>query len=317
MRGLVAGLLLCLAGLPVQAQEQVRAQDRAARIVAAFEAWMNDAGVTVGTIAISRKGQIIATYGRGTDPDTPMEMASLSKAITGVCLRRLVADGVLSFDDRLGAHLPDAPPLLQDLTLAELVTHTSGLDHDSTQGAMTGWLGDPAPRHGDVAATLFDRNRISGRGSYRYNNENYALLGEVIARRTGRPYRQVCGPEVPGGAVSAQAGAFDAWGGWKMTVAEYAAFHARAFPAGADPSFEPSADLGGGAFYGLGTLWREFQGAHNYWHFGALCFETSGSGAYAVSWKGEWGVVAAWQNCVEFPVARGLDGFLVAAVFGP
>lgn len=297
------------------ATTQVVSGDTTKDLTIAFENWMDRAGVSTGAIAVLRKGQVVATHARGMSPDDPMEMASLGKAITAVCVRRLVDDGVLSYDDQLGDLLEETPFLLDDLTIAELVTHQTGLRKDSTQKAMPAWLDDPAPRHGDVTRAAFARNETQGRGTYGYNNENYAVLGEVIARVSGEPYREVCADEVPGGAPSPRAGAFDAWGGWSMPVAEYAAFHARAFPPDADPSTEPSADLGGGARYGLGTVWREYRGGHNYWHFGALCFETTGSGAFAVSWQGEWGAVAAWGSCVDFPIMLELDGYLARVVF--
>lgn len=312
MWGLGLVLLLCLTTV------SAAAQDTPARIIAGFEGWMATAGVETGAIAITRHGQLVTTRGWGMDPDAPVEMASLSKAITGACVRALVDDGLLQFDTRLIDVLPETPDGLSDLTLADLLTQTGGVHRDSTQNTMPDWLGHPAPQHGTVTADVFRRDKLKRAGEFQYSNENYAILGEVIVRVTGIPYRTVCADRVvPGAKVSPVAGAFDAWGGWYMSVADYAAFHGRAFANGPNPTADPSVELGGGMHYGLGTFWRSFRGNHNFWHFGALCFATMGSGSYAVSWEGDWGVVASWQSCVDFDVMGQLDGAMVKAVFKP
>lgn len=191
---------------------------------------------------------------------------------------------------------------------------------------MWRWLDDVAPHHAEVTAKAFGRKTQEGTpGTYFYNNENYTILGEIIATQTGQSYRDYCGQAVlpesqyPTAGVSDRAAAFDAWGGWVMSVADYARFHAASFGEGSaiasDPETYPHVSVDGGAYYCMGTLWRHFRGEVNFWHFGAQCFDEFGAGSYAVSWQGQWGVMAAWDRCLPFDEMIELDQVLVRAVF--
>ena len=74
--------------------------------------------------------------------------------------------------------------------------------------------------------------------------------------------------------------------------------------------------MGGGAFYGVGMIQRAFQGGHNFWHFGLLCFPNrANAGSYAVSYRQDWRIVAAFDGCVSFEHLFALDAALSGAVF--
>ncbi|MEM9550656.1 MAG: serine hydrolase domain-containing protein [Pseudomonadota bacterium] len=297
------------------------------RMEAAWTKWRNDVGGPSGVMLITRDGEPVKAVAAGVSVAEPMEMASLSKAITAMCVKSLVDDDLLGYDTTLGMVLGTrVASALADVTVAELLTHQAGFWPDSTQKSMPQWRGEAAPRHRSVTATVLARGAPSDRrGTYRYNNEHYAVLGEMIAGVTDRPYRDVCRDRVlpasrfPDVAVSADFGVFDAWGGWAMPVDRYARFFAEAFGAetdvGRSPSDHPSVDLGGGAYYGMGTFWRQSGSGHNHWMFGALCFDDAGHGSYAVSWNGGWGAVVAWRACLAFDEMIALDKALVAAVF--
>jgi CubicO group peptidase (beta-lactamase class C family) len=68
-------------------------------------------------------------------------VASLSKAITGVCIVKLVEAHKLQFDADLGTVLagrfkrhPAKDQRAQTITIAQLLTHTSGITNDPSQG---------------------------------------------------------------------------------------------------------------------------------------------------------------------------------------
>lgn len=121
--------------------------------------------------------------------DTPFEIGSITKQFTAAAVVQLQEAGKLSLDDPLARYLPDAPHA-HDVTLRQLLSHTSGL-HDYFDG----------PEH-EVDALVtqpiaFDRllARISDRpldfepGSrWSYSNTGYMLLGRVIEVVSGEPY---------------------------------------------------------------------------------------------------------------------------------
>lgn len=293
-----------------------------ARLHHAFDTWLGEHDAK-GVLAVFKGKRFEGHAAFGLDPDTPVETASLSKAITGVCVAELVRAGQIAWDDTLADILGQGP----QVTVAALLTHTSGLGPDTTQSGMRGWFGRPANAALEVLDNVTGRDLAGDPGTYLYNNENYALLGLIIERTTGRPYDEVCfdralasaGAE---GALSPLTASYAAFGGWSLTVSDYARFVTHWFgPNGAigqNPFALPEVHMGGGAYYGTGMVFRKFQGGHNFWHFGAICLPgLMEIGSYAVTFKGDWTLVAAYEACVDWDAMAALDGALARAVFQP
>lgn len=317
MRVLVLGLIWLMAGLPlgVAAQDALRVE----RMQAAFATWLARQGAA-GAMAIHFKGVPVATYEGGAAADDWLEMASLGKAITAVCVAEMVCAGRLSYDARLPALIGQGP----DVTVGNLLAQDSGITTDVTQTGMLQWLDTPEDRAQDVADLMQGPKDPVGR--YSYNNVNYSLLSLVIEAVSDASVHDTCSELAlrPAGATarpSPRAGGFLAWGGWQMTVEDYARFHGHWFnadsPLGADPMAHPNAQVTDAVSYGLGTFFRRARAGHNYWHFGALCFPGRlNVGSYAVTWQSEWTVVAAYDACVDFEAMLSLDLALGDAAYG-
>lgn len=133
---------------------------------------------------------------------TIMNIASITKTFTGVCIMKAVEDGKVSLDEDINTYLPfkvfnpNFPN--EKITLRHLATHTSGLADrdpfysDSTYfyaGAKPGPLGEflgnyfvPGGRHYSI-----DNFLNSKPGSYReYSNIGAGLAGYIIELRTGK-----------------------------------------------------------------------------------------------------------------------------------
>jgi len=131
--------------------------------------------------------------GRHADSRTAFRVASVTKTFTAVAIAQLHDAGALSFDDPAVRHLPELASAIDPfgsigaITIRALLTHRSGL---TSEPPLQDWR---AARFPTVAETLAAAERIEvvePPGSVRkYSNLGYQLLGEVVARAGGAPYR--------------------------------------------------------------------------------------------------------------------------------
>jgi CubicO group peptidase (beta-lactamase class C family) len=295
------------------------ADDIPSAVETAFRDWLAGHSIGVGTLALMQDGQLVKQVGVGISVDTPREMASLSKAITAICALSLIEEGRWDNNTKLGDVLGQGP----DLTVKQLMTHSAGLTTDSTQTAMPMQLDRP-----NAALNLkgiFKRGAEGPRGKFQYNNENYALLGAMIAAETSQNYEAACSERVltPIGvsaSLSPRTAAFDAYGGWAMSAADYAQFHHAYFgpegQIGRDPSSFPKFKVGSAVYYGPGTNWRAWEDGFNFWHFGALCFPGRlNVGSFAVQYAIGWNLVATYDGCVDWSAMAALDRAMIGAIF--
>ncbi|MEM1235799.1 MAG: serine hydrolase domain-containing protein [Pseudomonadota bacterium] len=288
---------------------------RLGQVEAAWRDWFASHRVGNSALAIVQDGQVARDVMRGGAEGEAAPLASLSKAITGACVAQLVDDGALGFDDMVSIHLPGAAP---DLTVAGLLTHAGGLWPDTTQERMWDWVNDAQNRHGDVTAVALSRG--VGAPGYRYNNENYAILGALIEAVSGGPYQDYCAARVltPLGLDSPRRspryGAFLPWGGWEMSARDYALFADAQF-AGVDPKAMPHVPAGGGAQYGLGAFFFEAEGLRITWHTGLLCFGSiDGAGAYFAQVSPGMTVAVTFEGCPGEGALADLDQALLTAM---
>lgn len=300
------------------------------RIVANWTAWVNDSGITTSTISVTKGGKIILSEGININPQTVMPFASLSKAITAACTKHAIDAGLLAYTDTVGSLLGDTIDVNAsnaDITVAQLLSHGSGLAPDGTQKPMQKWLGRKTIQHTAATQTALGRTVQQGaRNAYSYNNENYAILGRVIELATNQSYETYCAKAVliPHGVTTANLtsiyGPFAAWGGWSMSADDYNRFLLGNFgpntALGANPTRFPSTALNPNVNYGMGVSWRTFNQTHNYWHFGLLCFarKTSG-GSYFAYYEGKVSVVVTHNKCLDWSQMRALDTAMVKAVY--
>jgi CubicO group peptidase (beta-lactamase class C family) len=120
--------------------------------------------------------------------DDRFEIGSITKAVTGLVLARLVLDGATSLDSPVGGWLDSGDN--STITLEELAIHTSGLprlapnarDHEGFDAA------NPYGRYdAELAEAGLRSAALEDRGTYAYSNFGYQLLGLCLERITGRP----------------------------------------------------------------------------------------------------------------------------------
>ena len=306
------------------------ADDQLDRIKTNWQAWAKANKATKSTISVTRGGEIVMSDGLGIDAQTAMPFASLGKAITAACTAAAINDGLFAYTDTVGALLGgsvDIHTANADITVAQLLSHGSGIAPDQTQNAMKKWVGGTSPKHQAATKTALSRAVQNGkRNAYYYNNENYAILGHIIEVQTNGSYEPYCTQKTlaPNGVTSANLttihGPFAAWGGWAMSADDYNRFIVGNFgpntALGADPTKFPSTALNPKVNYGMGTFWRKYRSGHNYWHFGLLCFGRKNSGgSYFAYYEGKISVVVTHNRCIDWDRMFALDKAMAGAVF--
>jgi len=128
----------------------------------------------------------IGASGQPVTPDTPLVLASVSKLITALTIARLVEAGKVMLDqpvpwDAMGiAH----DPAWNDVTVRELLTHTSGMPI-----ARASWLDKPGGCPVPLAEAMA-RPPTATRGRWTYSNGNYCALGLLVEQITGGSQQQ-------------------------------------------------------------------------------------------------------------------------------
>lgn len=263
----------------------------------AWRGWMSQTQRTRGGLVVMHAGQPVheATMGR-LAPGAAVPFASLSKAVTGVCIATLIERGALSFETSVAQALartlartgkPVDPRLLQ-VTVSQLLVHRAGF------GPSTGGDGNMAAylRRASGGHTAFDEQlrwlfarplQYAPGERYEYSNGAYLMLGAIIEEAAGQPYERYCKDAVLTPLGAREAALDPTWrilasyGGWRMPLAEYGRFY-QAFAQG-NPAIGPRArqwmmspegkQVGGGVHYGLGTFVRPTpRGGGNFWHAG-------------------------------------------------
>jgi CubicO group peptidase (beta-lactamase class C family) len=129
-------------------------------------------------------------------------VASVTKTFTATAIMRLRDASQLELDDPLLLHLPEftnaqaisAP--LEGVTIRRMLTHHSGL---STEHPDTDWDIPEFPSREHLLDTLERLQVVIPQDSqWKYSNLAYSLLGEVIARLSGKPYLDYMYEEIIG-----------------------------------------------------------------------------------------------------------------------
>jgi len=133
------------------------------------------------------------------DPHTNFRLASCSKQFTAMSIMLLVHDGKLRYDDKLTDVFPDFPSYGKAITVRNLLNHTSGLpDYEDLMAAAEKRAGAPiwTSTHQIQDAEVLDLLKQEAAGKFApgtqwsYSNSGYVVLGLVVAKISGKPFRE-------------------------------------------------------------------------------------------------------------------------------
>ncbi|GAB3969366.1 serine hydrolase domain-containing protein [Actinoallomurus acanthiterrae] len=128
--------------------------------------------------------------------DGQLRMASNVKSMVATVLLQLAGEGRVALDASLATYLPGVvPPSAGDanaITIRQLLQHTSGL-HEYSDGLPDHQAFAPFVHYGrdDLLRRAFDHGPDFPPGTrWKYSNTGYILLGMVIEKVTGHPWRE-------------------------------------------------------------------------------------------------------------------------------
>lgn len=138
--------------------------------------------------------------GRRPDADTLFRVASITKTFTSAAILQLRDAGRLSLDDPLEKHLPEFSGAratggsVQGVTLRRMLAHRAGL---CTEAPLPCWDALRFPSREALLESIPQIEVVIPQDSaFKYSNLAFGLLGEVIARVSGRPYFEYMRSEI-------------------------------------------------------------------------------------------------------------------------
>ena len=144
-----------------------------------------------GVVLVAQKDSIIfnKAYGRknnqengGNDINTVFDICSITKQFTGAGILKLSMQNKVSVDDKLSKYFDDVPAEKKNITIHQLLTHSSGLiagigdDYDTITEE-------------EFINQVFSSRLMSPIGAkFNYSNIGYSLLALIIEKASGMDY---------------------------------------------------------------------------------------------------------------------------------
>ena len=174
--------------------------EKTRRVDALFKHWdrSDSPGCSLGIV---REGRLIYEHGYGManlehdipiTSETVFRIASTSKQFTAMSLLLLEQDSALSLDDDIRKYLPYMPDYGRPISIRHLVQHSSGIRDYEGITSLLGVADEDAYIQQEVLELLARQKALNFAPGERflYSNSGYVLLGEIVARVSGKTLRQ-------------------------------------------------------------------------------------------------------------------------------
>lgn len=148
-----------------------------------------------GVVLIARGDTVLTTGACGfascdnstaNSPQTVLAIGSITKMFTAAAIGHLAESGRLRIDGTVAEYLDDVPEDKAEITIRQLLNHTSGLGtyHETTNA------GDFEQKTRDEALEVILRRRLRFAPGKRemYSNSGYTLLAVILEEASGQSY---------------------------------------------------------------------------------------------------------------------------------
>lgn len=181
-------------------QAATSATEQSRKVDELFTQWTS-ANSPGAAVLVVRDGRIVHAKGYGMAnlehgvpirPDTVFDIASVSKQFAAMAIALLEADGTISLDDDVKKHVPELPDFGHRVTIRHLVHHTSGIRDWPGTLSIGGWNYEDVMSFSQILRMAFHQRELNFKpgDAYAYSNTGYNLLAEIVARTSGKSFRQ-------------------------------------------------------------------------------------------------------------------------------
>ena len=150
-------------------------------------------------VAVIQNGEVVHTevFGKSSlehnldlNASSRFQLASISKQFTAYAILQLADKGRLDLDAAVRQYLPELTGMADNITVRNLLHHTSGLKDDLGMLSLAGWRHEDLFTNEDVINVYRKQTEVDFTPGerYQYSNANYSLLASIISRVTDQPF---------------------------------------------------------------------------------------------------------------------------------
>lgn len=151
-------------------------------------------GMVLATIKNGHVDRVVASGMASLDlkvpvtRDTVFEIGSMTKAFTAELIMMLVEDGKVKLDEKISKYLEGCPETWKDISVRNLLNHTSGLPNYTSIKPGVLLLGQRItyPEIFDLVKDM--KLEFAPGDKFEYSNTNYYFLGQIIENVSGKEY---------------------------------------------------------------------------------------------------------------------------------
>ncbi|MFN8250180.1 MAG: serine hydrolase [Ferruginibacter sp.] len=180
------------------APQVLLSQSTVSRLEQAISSYVSQ-GKFSGTVLLAKKGQVLLHNGYGyknaetteaNSSNTIYQVASIAKQFTAAVVLKLQEAGKLSVQDKLSKYYPGYPNG-DKITIHHLLSHSSGIyNYTDDKEFMSSDQSKPVSLEYMISRFIDKPLAFEPGTKFSYSNSGYTLLGYIIEKLTGKPYRE-------------------------------------------------------------------------------------------------------------------------------
>ncbi|HEX6627524.1 MAG TPA: serine hydrolase domain-containing protein [Gemmatimonadaceae bacterium] len=197
------GFAQSTAATPPRAQSSVSVPAQGDKVDEYIEAEMRKQEIPSLSLAVVQNGKVVKSKAYGlanmewkvpATTNTVYQIQSITKSFIACGIMLLVEDGKLALDDKITKYLSGMPQAWSQVTIRQMMTHTSGIPsfvQDQGSGAAIVAFAQKTDSSEQIIRWAAARPLKFAPGEGRkYSSTGYHLLGMIIEKVSGKPWGQ-------------------------------------------------------------------------------------------------------------------------------